>query len=61
MFQTIRCWWRQIWCLHSDRELTGIGRGVENYERYGMYYCPSCDKVWRSRRLPDSVERRMPW
>jgi hypothetical protein len=57
----VRRWWRQLWCLHVEAKLTGIMRDSETYRRWGMFHCPTCDKDWRSTRLPNTINRERPW
>ena len=57
MWETIRRWFKQYNCEHSNRVLVGITREPMTDARQGAYHCPDCEREWTSWRLPDSVAR----
>jgi hypothetical protein len=54
-YRIIRGWMRQVTCPHSDRVLQMIYREPLAYTRRAQYYCPDCERLWASCRMPEGI------
>jgi hypothetical protein len=55
MLKTLRLFVRQLTCTHPRRILDTIFREPLTYTRLAQYYCPDCERMWASGKMPEGI------
>jgi hypothetical protein len=55
MLNSLRQFFRQLTCAHERRILDTIFREPMTYTRLARYYCPDCERMWASGKLPEGI------
>jgi hypothetical protein len=55
MWKSVCQFFRQLTCAHERRILDNIIREPLTYTRLARYYCPDCERLWASAKLPEEI------